>query len=378
MIVLDQPSKKMEVVLAGAVTTSQLDVNCYYFDQYPQAQTQPRNGHNYVATNSTTDVTAVAAPGLVGIRRNVFSLSVYNKDSAQATVTVKIDDGGSERILVKQTLNAGDSLNYEHGAGWTFTTPVSVPFTDTLNLVKGSADATKQLRIEVDGLTTNTTRVWTAPDADLTVVGTATTQTLTNKTLTSPTINTGDLGSASIAGTQTAGDNSTKVATTAYVDATTGTLSTEQSTASGGTKDFTSIPATTKEIEVMFVGVSLSGTSTIQVRIGDSGGIEATGYNSSSANLADTGAVSATRITTGFLIYVAAATQTVHGILRLVLEDASDNTWVAYGNFSRGEADAIIVSAGSKSLSGTLDRLSIVSGNGTDTFDAGVVNIRYR
>ena len=57
-------------------------------------------------------------------------------------------------------------------------------FVDTNPVVKGSVDATKQVRFEVDGLTTATTRVLTVPDADLTLVGAATTQTLTNKTLT--------------------------------------------------------------------------------------------------------------------------------------------------------------------------------------------------
>ena len=59
-------------------------------------------------------------------------------------------------------------------------------FVDTNPVVKGSVDATKQVRFEVDGLTTGTTRVLTVPDADMTLVGLATTQTLTNKTLASP------------------------------------------------------------------------------------------------------------------------------------------------------------------------------------------------
>src|SRR5262249_21157687 len=45
------------------------------------------------------------------------------------------------------------------------------------------------------------------------------TETLSNKTLTSPVINSGNLGASSTATTQSPGDNSTKVATTAYVDA---------------------------------------------------------------------------------------------------------------------------------------------------------------
>ena len=62
-------------------------------------------------------------------------------------------------------------------------------FLDTNPVVKGSVDATKQVRFEVDGLTTATTRVLTVPDADLTLVGVDTAQTLTNKTLSGATNN---------------------------------------------------------------------------------------------------------------------------------------------------------------------------------------------
>lgn len=62
-------------------------------------------------------------------------------------------------------------------------TQESLPVTDSTAIVKGSSDDTKKMRFEVDGLTTATTRVLTVPDADLTLVGTTTTQTLTNKTL---------------------------------------------------------------------------------------------------------------------------------------------------------------------------------------------------
>lgn len=86
-------------------------------------------------------------------------------------------------------------------------------FADTSPVVKGSADATKQIRFEVDGLTTATTRVLTVPDADLTLVGVDTAQTLTNKTLTSPTLTSpalgtpasGDLSSCTADGTNAVG-----------------------------------------------------------------------------------------------------------------------------------------------------------------------------
>lgn len=62
---------------------------------------------------------------------------------------------------------------------------------DSIFNIVGSADTTKKVAFEVDGLTTATTRTVTVPDADLTMVGVATTQTLTNKALTSPAINLG-------------------------------------------------------------------------------------------------------------------------------------------------------------------------------------------
>lgn len=42
----------------------------------------------------------------------------------------------------------------------------ALPVVDTTSIVKGSVDATKQARLEVDGLTTATTRVVTIPDKD--------------------------------------------------------------------------------------------------------------------------------------------------------------------------------------------------------------------
>lgn len=58
------------------------------------------------------------------------------------------------------------------------------PIPDTNALVKGSVDATKQVRLEVDGFTTGTTRVLTPPDANITIAGVNLAQTWTqNQTL---------------------------------------------------------------------------------------------------------------------------------------------------------------------------------------------------
>jgi hypothetical protein len=109
-----------------------------------------------------------------------------------AEITIDIDAAGTGAKGLKILLS-GERTD---GAG-------VFPVADTQTLVKGSGDSSKLLRFEVDGFTTGTTRVATWPDADLTVVGLATTQTLTNKTLTTPTI--GDFTNAGHAHTDSAG-----------------------------------------------------------------------------------------------------------------------------------------------------------------------------
>ena len=78
------------------------------------------------------------------------------------------------------------------------TNPSTPLLTDAYPVVSGSSDKTKKVRLEVDGLTTDTTRVLTVQDSDDTLVGRATTDTLTNKTLTTPVLN-GALSGTSLA-----------------------------------------------------------------------------------------------------------------------------------------------------------------------------------
>ena len=154
------------------------------------------------------------------------------------------------------------------------------------------------------------------------------------------------------------------------------TLGTPVATTSGTSIDFTGIPAGVKQIVITFKGVSTSGTSFKLVRIGDSGGIETTGYSSRSASLVSS-TVTGSSSTSGFVINSNADAQVLQGSVILTLENSTAFSWVNSGVFSDGPSDAIYLIAGSKSLSATLDRVRITTVNGTDTFDEGEVNIAY-
>jgi hypothetical protein len=195
---------------------------------------------------------------------------------------------------------------------------------------------------------TNNTDVLTLPDVTSdTLVGAAATQTLTNKTL----------GSGLVAGASLL------------------TLGTAQASTSGTSIDFTSIPSWVKRITVMFNGVSTSGTSNIQIQIG-SGSVTTTGYLTGSSYISG-GSAQQIQITTGIaaiINYGAAASQS--GLATLT--NITGNSWVSTSSNSRVDAaSGGATSNGSVTLGGTLDRVRITTVNGTDTFDAGSINIQY-
>jgi hypothetical protein len=144
---------------------------------------------------------------------------------------------------------------------------------------------------------------------------------------------------------------------------------------SGTSIDFTSIPSWVKRITVMFKGVSANGTSNWLVRLGTSGGIASTGYLGSAGYLG--ASPSGGRSTTGFIFLIGGSGQIMHGPMVITLQDSATNTWVQQGTLGDSSQDYIFFSGGSAVLSGALDRVRITTVNGTDTFDAGSINILY-
>lgn len=142
---------------------------------------------------------------------------------------------------------------------------------------------------------------------------------------------------------------------------------------SGTSIDFTSLPTGLKRITVMFNGVSLSGTAYIAIQLGDSGGIENSGYVGGSGN---TGGAIVANSTFFSLAPSSSAAATFSGLYNISLMDSTTNLWAISGN-SYQTGYSMSLCGGSKSLSATLDRLRITTSNGTDTFDAGSINILY-
>jgi hypothetical protein len=145
---------------------------------------------------------------------------------------------------------------------------------------------------------------------------------------------------------------------------------------SGTSIDFTSIPSWVKRITVMFRNFSTNGTSNPIIQVG-SGSILTSGYSGATLYTIHTGSNQITNYSTGFAINSTgqAAASVYHGSATLSLQSA--NVWVFSFVMGYSNTTVVVTGGGSVSLSGILDRLRITTVNGTDTFDAGSINILY-
>ena len=145
---------------------------------------------------------------------------------------------------------------------------------------------------------------------------------------------------------------------------------------SGTSIDFTGIPSWVKRVTVMFSGVSTNGTSAKLLQLG-AGSVTTSGYTAVCATVyAGASYTALATSTAGFIVLDNNAGNLLHGTYVFTL--ISGNTWVGSSAMNTsGSLPYGFTGSGNIALGGTLDRVRITTVNGTDTFDAGSINILY-
>ena len=150
------------------------------------------------------------------------------------------------------------------------------------------------------------------------------------------------------------------------------TQGTAVASTSGTSIDFTGLPAWVKRVTVQFQGVSTNGTSVVIIQLGTGSTTYTTsGYLGAAATNATIANFTTGIATTG----VRSAAYVTHGAT--VITNITGNSWVAQGTNGGSDGATISYTGSSIALAAVLTAVRITSVNGTDTFDAGSINILY-
>lgn len=149
------------------------------------------------------------------------------------------------------------------------------------------------------------------------------------------------------------------------------TSGTAVASTSGTSVSFTGIPSWAKRVTLVLSGVSTGGSSVVLVQLGTSSGFVTTGYVTGTQY----GGAASIASTTGFNTYYPGAQYIRHG--HIVLTNLTGNTWVGSGIVAESSTGSAVYLGGTIALAGVFDRIRVTTVNGTDSFDAGTINIIY-
>jgi len=114
-MILDSTTRKLQISLAGTVATNQCPVIVDYVDFTASATTPAAQAS---ITNNVTQVDILSAPGS-STQRKVNSISINNADTAAVSVTIVLDDNGTDyQIINAMVLPVGETLTYTDTNGW--------------------------------------------------------------------------------------------------------------------------------------------------------------------------------------------------------------------------------------------------------------------
>lgn len=114
-MLLDNTTRKLQIVLTAAKTTNDMPVCVYYVDT--NTTDLPLSGIYPINSNGVTAVDILAAPA-INTQRKVNAITVNNADTAAKTVQIYLDDNGTDYLQCAATLQVGDVLGYTDTRGW--------------------------------------------------------------------------------------------------------------------------------------------------------------------------------------------------------------------------------------------------------------------
>jgi hypothetical protein len=117
-------TKKIQVVLSGAVNTNQCPVTASWRDEQTGNQMGgvniPRKDSTSVVTAGATAVDLIAASGDNSVVRTITGITFFNKDVAAVTATIQEVDSlaSTTREVYKVVLQTGEQFFYTEGIGF--------------------------------------------------------------------------------------------------------------------------------------------------------------------------------------------------------------------------------------------------------------------
>jgi hypothetical protein len=285
----------------------------------------------------------------------IYSTITASAFGALTTVTVVNDSG---------TLDSGlSAVSY----GLLSATNTSVPLlSDAVPFRGGSSDRSKRVAIEVDGLTTNTTRTITMPDVNVDL----------QYSRAASDTQSGAIEIATLAEVQTGTSSTLAVTPSTLQQGGKITLNADDVVTTSGTTVAlaTAIPSWARRITLVFNGVSTNGTDNYLVQVG-AGSISATSYVSESG-IVTTVSANVSTSTAGFIMAVNSASASTTGVMTLTRGGTSfDNPWVANGVVRFLTTSTAYFSGVKVVGSNPLTHISITTTGGANTFDAGVISV---
>lgn len=124
MIILDRGAddsipdagELLEFLLGSAPATAlPFVVSAVEFDDVNSA-VNPVNQHG--VSNGVTAVTILDPPSDTDLTRQLKAVSIYNPNTGNVDVTIRFNDDGTTRIIIKTTLEPTDTLQYNDGEGF--------------------------------------------------------------------------------------------------------------------------------------------------------------------------------------------------------------------------------------------------------------------